>query len=883
MSKETSLAALKERLSGERKEIFRAHRAGGTGYQTCASLSRAMDAAIRSACSSLGPEGNKHAAVLGLGGYGRAELSPFSDVDVMILCGSGGEKSIAADTARTFLHVLWDAGIDVGHSVRTVEEAEELHGKSLDSWISMLESRFICGNERLATSFFERIRRRVQSEDRHWLVAGILAELQSRHQRYGNSVKLLEPNVKKSAGGLRDLHALFWLFRGTDPEFFFPISSETPATSRFIGLLKSRGLLGETEYVEISNAAQFLLRTRHEMHYLRESLHDTLEYDLQLKVAEDLGFPPGNGSSAVEVFMRSYYLHVRTLDRLHRRLSRPFREAVEPATRTDDLEAAGEHFLLGGGMLSARPTLGRITDAGQVFEAFLHVAENDADLDFRLRAMIEESGGLVTAESGSVPELATMFRRILASRRAGFTLRLMNELGILGRYIPEFGDLVAFFQHNVYHYFTADEHTLIAIMNVERLREEGGIMREVFRNLPRKDLLYMAILLHDIAKPHGVADHEIRGVEMARTILRRLGMQDLEPDVAFLVRNHLVMEQVAFRRNIHDPQTIKEFAALFDRREQLDYLYLLTYADLSAVNINVWTDWKASMLRDLYLHTLEVVRRKLSGAEVDRYHASKREVAIAEVVDRLEGQVPREIVESHLSSIGSDAYAAVFTDEEIAAHIRAAREGGAVATLFKHASGHTEVTVVGRDAPFVLSHCCAVLAANDANIFDANIFTRDDGVIIDRFRVSDATTGRRLEQRVCGKITADLQEVTAGRLDVKHLFAAHRRRWKRKGGRPANPSTRIDVEFEDNPRFTIIDVYAPDSVGFLFRVTETMSRLGLDIHFAKIATRLDGVVDAFYVLDREGNPITGPSQRGEIRAELLRTVKLSAEESLESS
>ncbi|MBI4536207.1 MAG: HD domain-containing protein, partial [Ignavibacteriae bacterium] len=438
----------------------------------------------------------------------------------------------------------------------------------------------------------------------------------------------------------------------------------------------------------------------------------------------------------------------------------------------------------------------------------------------------------------------------------------------------------AFFQHNVYHYFTADEHTLIAIANAERLREQQGVLREVFRNLRRKDVLYLAILLHDIAKPRGVADHEVTGVAMARDILDRLGMLESFPDIAFLVRNHLIMEQIAFRRNIHDPETIKEFAARFERPEQLDYLYLLTYADLSAVNINVWTDWKSSLLQELYQLTSEVLRRNLVGAQIEEYHQSKHEAAVGGLVDRLSVSFPREEVHRHLNGIQNESYVSLFTEHEISQHIHKSSSAEPVSTLFKHQEGYTEITVIAQDAPFALSKFCAVLAANDANIFDANIFTRDDGIIIDRFRVSDAMSRQQLDQRVCTKIAQDLNEVMEGRLNVQHLFDAHRRKWKRRSRLPVNPNIRTAVEFEDNPRFTIIDVYAPDSLGFLYRVTETISRLGLDIYFAKIATRVDGIVDAFYTLSRTGNTVTDPEQRETIRLEILNTIRLLAEQQL---
>ena len=863
-------------------EIEAGHRQGASGFTTCTALTALADEVLRQAFDTLSAESQKNVALLALGGYGRGELSPKSDVDVMVLCPSGDKRESSAQTATEFLHLLWDAGMDIGHSVRTIQEVLALRGQTRDAWASVLESRFVCGSEHLADQLFDALSLTLTGAPDIWFIEGVFDDIGRRHDRFGNSVKLLEPNVKKSAGGLRDLQAIFWLFRATDAAWFSRMEKGEPALHMFLDQLESREVIEKDERAAALAAMEFLLRVRHEMHFRRATAHDTLEYALQLEVAEGLGFGSRAELRSVEVFMREYYLHARTIHGLHRRLVHRFKEMAEPPASPDhDAERVGEFFFMKEDFLSVDPAVTRFGDAREILAAFCHAAEHETDLDFRLCAVIERSADLITEPDRMSPVLAGLFQRILRSRRVADTLRTMNELNILGRYIPEFGDLVAFFQHNVYHYFTADEHTLIALGNAERLREQQGILREVFRNLRRKDVLYLAILLHDIAKPRGVADHEITGVAMAEAILRRLGMEDVFPDVAFLVRNHLIMEQVAFRRNIHDPDTIREFAGRFDRPEQLDYLYLLTYADLSAVNINLWTEWKSTMLQDLYRRTSEVLRRNLRGTQIDDFHQSKREAVEMDIVDKLSTSMPREHIERHLQGIQSEAYATLFSEEEIAEHIKKSGAEEPISTLFNHTEGYTDVTIIAQDAPYALAKFCAVLAANDANIFDANVFTRDDGIIIDRFRVSDASSKQHLDLRVCTKIADDLTKVMAGDLDIQHLFEAHRRKWKRKPKHPANPNVRTDVEFEDNPRYTILDVYAPDSVGFLYRVTEVISRLGLDIYFAKIATRVDGIVDAFYVLDRGGQPITDPSRREVIRDEILDTLRALADQQLE--
>lgn len=878
---QTDGRSLRRLLEDRKSEIASAHRAGVGGFATCLALSSLLDEAICAAFETLAQPETDHIAIVTLGGFGRRELSPFSDIDVMVLCDSGEFRRRVDDAARAFLHILWDAGVDVGHSVRTIEEAIALHGATFDSWMSMVESRYVCGNASLAARFSGLMRQHIASQSPDWFIEGVLADVKRRHERYGSSVKLLEPNIKKSAGGLRDLQAAMWLFRGTDPEYFTADEPLRCASVIFLDRLHGAGVLDADEHEESLRALEFLLRVRHEMHYRRESLHDTLEYALQGEVAEAIGYVAEGPRRPVEVFMREYYMHARTVYRLLQKLGQSFREAVETPRPTELLgERVGSAFILYEDALSADPLLKGFTNAAQVFEAFSLCAEHEIAPDVHLRGLLERSTDLLHAEDTASEELARHFRHILRSQRVAATLHEMNDCGILPRYIPEFGELVAFFQHNVYHYFTADEHTLIAIANAEALRDRQGILREVFRSLRRKDMLYAALFLHDIGKPRGVADHEVTGVEISRSVLRRLGLEEMVPDVSFLVRNHLVMEQTAFRRNAHDPETLKEFAARFSRAEQLDYLYVLTYADLSALNANVWTNWKAAMLQELYQRTAEVLLRNLSGVQIDEFQQEKHEEAAENVVDALSATMPREQVERHLQGMDSASYIALFSEGEIAEHIARAAEKEPVSALFAHGEGFTEVTIVSRDAPFALSKFCAVLSANDANIFDANIFTRDDGLIIDRFRVSDAATKQHLEERQCAKIVSDLRMVMAGTLDIERLFHDHHKKWKRRVKTPANPTIRTDVCFEDNPRYTIIDVYAPDSVGFLYRVTETISKLGLDIRLAKIATRIDGIVDAFYTLDRSGRPLQDPLLRESVRQGILETIHRLSDEGL---
>ncbi len=864
-------------LSG-RETVRLAHRAGADGWETCQSLSHALDTVLRLAFDRGVPAPlQSSCAVLATGGYGRGELCPHSDIDIMVLIDPHRRSQDVQTAVKRFLHLLWDAGMDVGHSVRTLEEAFELHGRSHDAWTAMLEGRFLSGNRDIAGRFQEALRKQVGFGPDQWFLRGVFADMQARHDRFGSSVKLLEPNIKKSAGGLRDMHMVFWLHRGADPDSMFTLVDNRPATLIFLERLQERDELDADDVAQLREALGFLLRTRHEMHYQREVLNDTLEYALQRDVANALGFGGQAELRSVEVFMAAYYRHARQVHSVHRLLSQRFREEIEPAAHhTEGLATSLGPLLIGEARVSLKPGVRVIDDPVVIFEALALIAERGVEPDFRVLGAIARGGERLSVEQRNLPALRPAFRRILRSGRAGSVLRMMNDLDLLGWFIPPFGDLVSFFQHNVYHYFTADEHTLIAIANAEHLGQNQGPLGETFRGLAEREVMILAILLHDIAKPLGVADHEVTGVELARRVLEDLGMPEHIPAVGFLVRHHLMMEQTAFRRNVHDPATIREFAARFETPDLLDYLYVLTYADLSAVNTSVWTEWKAAMLHDLYHRTADVLQRNLRGSEIDHYHQARHQEAVATLSQTLARSIPPDEVAAHLEGMNTDAYQAAFSPVEIAEHIVAGRIANNVTTLFAHREAHTEVTVIASDAPYALSRFCAVLAANDANIFDANIFTRNDGVIIDRFRVSATLTHQQLEPAACDKIAREMKELLAGRIEVGQLFREHHRKWKRRSRAIANPNIRTDVEFEETPGYTIIDVYAPDSVGFLYRVTETISRLGLNIVFAKIATRVDGIVDSFYVHERTGGPVVDDVRRAHIGAQILATVRSTA-------
>jgi [protein-PII] uridylyltransferase len=868
----------KHDLALQLQTIVKLHRRGAGGVRVALALTKRLDALIESIYRTLPNPDKKAIAVLALGGYGRKELCFSSDADIMFLIGEESRKPSAAPVVGDLLHHLLDFGLDVGHSFRTVQECIDWAESDFEIWHSLLESRFICGSRSTFTTFRNRIRRQVKSLDCPRYVHDLIVATELRHRKYGHSTKLLEPNIKNSAGGLRDLHTVMWLGRSTGQlKLFGRLRSDETALAEMLRSPLLRKHFANRFLREARHGLDFLLRARNEMHLQAQALHDTLEFHLQRQVAGALKYHDAAKHSSVERFMRDYYIAARLVSQLAGRMLNWAHDRYLGEPGRTPVQNLDIPFVIKDKRLDIRGRTRRLSSE-QALRAFLLGIEHDVDFSYDLEDMLARNashyGPLRTKRE------ASLFRDLLNSPSGvGEAMRRMNDLGLLARWIPEWKGLVAFFQHNQYHFYTADEHTLMVLANAEALDGNPSTFGEIFRSLPRRDTLYLAALCHDIAKPIRIGDHEIIGVDVARAILKRLNYTDVRDDVRFLVRNHLLMEQVAFRRNLGDPQTILDFAAKMQNVVQLDLLYLLTYADLSAVNKNVWTDWKAMLLFELYRRSREILERNLSPEEYVLAEADRHETAVKDLVTELTSTVTEGQARDHLDAVESPAYLATFDAAEIAEHIRRIETDETVSTVFKRNEDHSEVTVIARDAPFALSRFCGVLAAHDANIFDAQIFTRNDGTIIDRFRVVDFATKTALSERQCQRIHRELNDTFEGANDIEQLLARHRMRWKRRS-RIANPNIRIDVEFEDHPRYTIIDVYAPDMLGFLYRITNTMSMLGLNISFAKIATRVDGIVDSFYVLDINGKKIDDTGQRAYVRNEILKVIDELAETEL---
>jgi [protein-PII] uridylyltransferase len=783
-------------------------------------------------------------AIASAGSFSRRELAPYSDIDIMFITEkfNGNEKDISE-----LITSLWDLGIEVSHTVRDFKDIERFLKEDLHTFTQFFETRLLYGSEKIYNKWNELLLASLTVTVQSDLLYDYIQDIDERYNKYGNSAKNLEPNVKLSAGGLRDFQAVEWMYILKTRELLNK-QGETVQSEEFIDMLLEKGYSSHGECKKLFTSYKLIITVRNLLHLLSNQKNDRFEFAEQQKIAP-LFY---NKKDAIQLFMKDYFAAANVINRFTKSIVKRFLEEITnplPEALAIELD---DDFILKGRTLSLKER--RELNLSDMLRAFYYRGFNSASFDDKLRSLVIETVDKEDGYGQGNADSSVFFREILRlPRNVGQTLSHMNELGVLGLFMPEFKDLIGFLQHGVYHQYTADEHTLLSIRNVEKLEKDYSNLGKIFNSIKEKEILYLGLLFHDIAKPINISGHEIIGAEMASSIMFRLGYSEEEIEkVTFIVKNHLLMEQVAFRRNLNDPETLNNFTSQFSSEEDLDMLYLATYADLSAVNPAIWTSWKSELLAELYRKTSAMLKEQVSGEEL----LMSSTYVIPREISKHSPIISESHVLEHIESINDIAYTNQFSDEEIARHIEEIQKGVTVSALFKELNDFTNITVITKDFPSLLSKICGVLSINDANIHDAKIFTRKDGIVIDTFNVSDFRSGRKVEPERFNKIEEDLNSVVTGLLQLNQEFSKMKSKWWRIESKFFKRTGKIRITFEKHEKYTIIDVISPDRLGFLYQVTSKMNELGLSIYFAKISTRGDDIIDSFYVLERSGKKVS---------------------------
>lgn len=868
------LAAGKHFLNRYGESIRCEHASGADGDRIVRSLAAMVDTLMKKLFQCITGDvksqnrGKEHIALVAIGGYGRGELNPYSDIDIMFLY-SGKDGRRVEDIAKKILYFLWDMRLDVGYSVRTVDDCVEMAESDMTVKTALLDARLICGSPDLYKELQNVTLNQIMTRGSDSFIRHKIAELEARREKYGSSVYLLEPNIKEGEGGLRDLHAALWIAKVR-----FKVSDSRE--------LVMKGVLTEDELDIYHKSLSYLWRIRNELHYLAERRNDQLTFGDQRRVASFLGYRDTGSELGVEEFLRDYYLHATRVEQFWSLMvSKCLRREEKARGILGYLvrRPIGEGFFIIRGELSIPDEKCIAENSARLMMLFEYAQKHGVEIGMQAKDLVRKNLHLIHDKFRRNREVNASFFAILrGSRGVGETLRLMHYLGFLIRFIPEFERVYCKAQHDLYHIYTVDIHSLFAVEEIVRLK--NGVHREALPLLTRladevekRELLLLAVLIHDIGKGEG-GNHSEKGAALVPTMARRMGLTREDSErLEFLVRHHLLFAHIAQRRDLHDEKMIIQFAKQMGTSENLKMLYLLTYADLKAVGPDVWTDWKAMLMEELYEKTFAVLERGDF-----KYEARSERVKNVrkKVLELLEGEYSSGLVKEELRAL-STRHLLSNPPSALAEHIRMLLQLGNAPFIsrIRHETegGFSSYAICTLDTPGLFSMIAGVMAANGINILGAQIHTSTNGKALDILQVNSPQGFVITDEVRWERMEEDLRQVIQGKVRVRALVEKRNRpTLLAEKVKPRFPTV-IDVDNDVSSEYTVLDIYTHDKVGLLYRITSTLSELGLYIGVSKISTKIDQVADVFYVKDIFGHKITSEEKLAEIRQRLLDAIE----------
>jgi len=799
--------------------------------------------------------------LIAVGGYGRGQMAPYSDVDIAFLT-PWKQTAWSEQVIESMLYALWDLGLKIGHSARSLDEMVRQAKADLTIRTALLEARYVWGDTDLYDEAARRFKSEVQAGTVRPYITGKLAERNERHRKMGDSRYVVEPNVKEGKGGLRDLHTLFWI-------------GKYAYNVRSVAELVEAGLLTRAEYRQFQRAENFLWAVRCHLHCISGRAEDRLTFDVQRELAERLRYKDRPGASRVERFMRHYFLQVKTvgdltgvfLSHLDDAFAARGRRFGFPVLRRRPRKLNG--FILDRGRLVLPTDDFFVRDPVRLIEIFALADRYGLDihpLTMRTAARDAKLADEIRIE----PRANALFLDVLTSPRDPETvLRHMNECGVFGRFVPDFGRVVAQMQFDMYHHYTVDEHSIRAIgllARIERgeLEDDHPLAAGILKHIVSRRVLYVAVLLHDIAKGRS-GDHSILGAEVAERLCPRLGMSAAETEtVAWLVRFHLLMSATAFKRDLADFKTILDFAEIVQSPERLRLLLALTVVDIRAVGPGVWNSWKRQLLTELYESAEEVLRlgHKQTGrgeriaakqatlAQSLQWEAATFDALVARLPEPYWIAEPDDVLERNARMI------AVAGDARLRIEAQVYPERGA-----------TLVTLYAADHPGLFYRAAGAIHLVGGNIIDARIHTTRDGMALDNFLVQDPF-GRPFDRpEQLARIRTAIEDALANRGKLAERLGAKPLSRTRADAFEIAPNVLID-NLASN-RFTVIEVNARDGPALLNRLALALFQSKVTIHSAHVATYGERAVDTFYITDLLGDKISSTQRLRSIERRLL--------------
>ena len=863
------LPLYKKFLNIEEHRLRLKHQAGGGGREICASRVDLVDILLRhvfaAAVASLDP--NKKItptplALIALGGYGRGELNPYSDVDVMLLHASKGSKPSlhVEQIAEQILYLLWDIGFKVGHSTRSIKEAIAQANGDMLTKTSMLESRYVAGDATLTGALRDQFRAKCVVGHERAYVETRMEDQAARHTKFGDSVYMQEPNVKNGCGGLRDYQNLLWMT-------YFKEGALT--TTHLVG----KDWLSQPDQRRIDAAYDFLLRVRTDLHYATGRATDVLHLNMQEQIAKRLSYAGQNGQLRSETFMRDYYEHTRNIFRVTERITEQFvtgRATARtrslfsflPLSRTDETQL--DSFFIRSGQLYASDRYLFQQDPVQMMRVFQLAQEHDADLSPDLEDLVSRGLGQVTRTYQYAKAPREIFKAMLSHKgEVGRILRMMHRVDFLGRYIPEFGQLTCLVQHEFFHRYTADEHTLVCIEKLDSLARTKDPKfvgyRRLFEQLADPFVLYVALLLHDTGKAVRARPHSEASAVFAQRVATRLQLlPEQRKSLILLVDHHMTLSNIAQQRNLDDPATVVELANIVKQQSNLDALMLLTLADGQGTGGSAWSDWKESLVWQLYHAGSQYLADQESYYEQRKIERENLRRAVAE---NLSDDYADEI-EAHFDFM-PDNYFRTFGIPEITRHLKlfrnflsnvSAHDEQPLVPAISWAAfpdqGHTIGSFYTWDREQLLAKIAGSFAVVPINILSVDTFARGDHAVLNIFHVCDTKGWAVTDPRDYALVEKTLRRaLESEHFDFGPLLEKARRQGRRRPAQDIEFPTRIAIDNKAHPGYTIIQIQTPDRLGLLYDLLTCLGQVGVTIALSRISTQNGAAIDTFYVTD----------------------------------
>ncbi len=819
-------------------------------------------------------------SIVAIGGYGRGRLAPFSDIDLMFLL-PYKQTPYGEQVVEYMLYLMWDLGLKVGHATRSIDEAVRLALQDITIRTSLLDSRWLWGNQKLFHEFEARFLKDVVENSGPEFVEAKLAERDERHERMGDTRYVVEPNVKEGKGGQRDLQTLYWIAK-----YLYQVGD--------IEELVEVGVLTDQDAKRFAKADEFLWTVRCHLHYHAGRAEERLTFDAQNAIGKRMGYADRAGVQGVERFMKYYFLIAKDVGDLTRVLCAVLEEQHKkrPLFRLPGLPRRTpvvEGFKVDGDRITVEDEATFRNDPVALLRLFHAAQHHGLYIHPNALRLVSLNLNLINNKLRNDPEANRLFLEMMTSLKdPEGALRRLNEAGVLGKFIPDFGRVVAQMQYDMYHTYTVDEHTIRAIGILHKIetgdfRDDTPNVTAAIKEVLSRRVLYVAVFLHDIAKGRG-GDHSILGAEVAEELCPRLGLTAEETEtVAWLVKYHLLMSHLAFKRDIDDPRTVADFVEIVQSVERLRLLAILTVADIRAVGPKTWNNWKSGLLRGLYLRALEV----MSGDMVAENREHRIEAAKGALRDAL-SDWPKDEVEEFIAA-GYPSYWLTYDGAIHKRHAEIVREAKSrnlhlhIDTRVDEEFDYTEITIYTPDHPGLFTKIAGAMALSGANIMDAKIITMADGMALDSFSVRDAHTGVVSTPDKLKRMWKRIEDTLAGKLDPARELKKSKGSMLRAREEAFTVAPRVLIDNQASSSCTVIEINGRDRPGFLHDVTRALTDLGLKIFSAHISTYGERAVDVFYVRDIFGLKVEHENKLKQIRIALLQAVEPTGEPEVQAA